>query len=132
MWLIALLLLLSPQVVSDSNPCGHASTAKPAQPPFLIVQVVDPNWLPLPGASVTVTVKPVSGKQESKLAYTADDGYAKFWIRGDGNYTIDANYGGFKTKRLKNVNLGDNSSVSPTAYVQLRLTTGVGPPITVY
>lgn len=84
MWLIALLLLMSPQV-SDSGPCGRASTSAsaPIQPPFLIVQVVDPSWLPLPGAAVTVTVKPVTGKKESKVAYTMDDGDAKFWIPGD-------------------------------------------------
>jgi hypothetical protein len=136
MWLIALLLLFSPQVVSDSNPCGRASSSAsaPIQPPFLIVQVVDPSWLPLPGAAVTVSVRPVTGKKESKVAHTMGDGDAKFWIPGDpgdADYTIEANYGGFKTKRLKGVHLGTHSSSRPTAYVQVQLQP-VGPPITVY
>jgi hypothetical protein len=134
MWLIALLLLLSPQVVSDSNPCGCASTpaSAPIQPPILIVQVVDPSWLPVPGAAVTVTVKLVTGKKESTVAYTMDDGDAKFSIPGDADYTIEANYGGFKTKRLKGVHLGTHSSSRPTAYIQVHLLQGVGPPVIVY
>jgi len=133
MWLIALLLLFSPQVASDSNPCGRTSTPKPTEPPFLVVKVVDPSWLPLPGAEVTVSIRSVTGKKESKVAYTTDDGDAKFWIPGDpgdADYTIEANYGGFKAKRRKGVHLGTHSSSSPTAYVHIQLP--AGPSIIVY
>lgn len=133
MWIIALLLLMSPQVVSNSGPANRASVPESAEPPSLIVQVVDPGWLPLGGAEVTVSIRPVAGKRESRVAHTMDDGDAKFWIPGDprdADYTIEANYGGFKTKRLKGVHLGGLSSSRPTAYVQIQLPPG--PPIIVY
>ena len=63
-----------------------------------------------------------------------DDGDAKFWIPGnpgDADYTIEANYGGFKTKRLKGVHFGTHSSSRPTAYVQVQLQP-VGPSVIVY
>jgi len=134
MWIIALLLLMSPQVVSDSGPCNRASGTGPAEPPRLIVQVVDPSWVPLGGAEATVYWSR-NRKKVSQVAHTMDDGDAKFWIPGepgDADYTIEANYGGFKTKRLKGVHLGGLSSSRPTAYVQIQLLQPAGPPITVY
>jgi len=57
-------------------------------PPTLIVQVVDPVWIPLPEAEVTV--KPSSGKGDSKSAYTDANGYAKFWVDTGVDYTVEA------------------------------------------
>ena len=45
MWLLAVLL-------QATNPCSPAPT--PSTPPTLVVQAVDPLWLPLPGAEVRV------------------------------------------------------------------------------
>ena len=117
MWLIALLLLMSPQTALSV-----------AEPPSLIVQIVDPTWLPVPSADVRVIR--TGKKAESKFAQTEYDGNAKFWIQGDADYTIEANYPGFKTKRLKHVYLAKNSSAFPTAYIQIRLQ--LDRPITVY
>jgi hypothetical protein len=81
----------------------------------LIVQVVDPSWLPLGGAEVTV-YSTRNRKKESKVAHTMDDGDAKFWIPGepgDADYTIEANYGGFKTKRLKRRAFGRSFKLKP-------------------
>jgi hypothetical protein len=118
MWLIALLLLVSPQAVPTTT-----------KPPSLIVQLVDPTWDPLPGADVTV--KPLSGKVESSVAHTDKDGYAKFWVAGDNDYAIEAKLTGFKTKRLKHVHLFKPTATSPTAYIQLQLKLS-GPTTTVY
>jgi hypothetical protein len=82
MWIIALLLLMSPQVVSDSGPCNRASVTEPAEPPRLIVQVVDPSWVPLGGAETTVYWTR-NRKKVSQVAHTMDDGDAKFWIPGE-------------------------------------------------
>ena len=52
---------------------GTASQAMPVPeegPPTLIVQVVDPVWIPLP-------VKPASGKGPSKSAHGDDNGNAQ-------------------------------------------------------
>ncbi len=129
MWLIALLLLLSPQVASDSNPCGRASTPKLAEPPFLVVKVVDPTWLPIPGA--VVTVKPVNEKRKPKIAQTENNGDAEFWMQEDVNYTIEAKYEGFKAKRLKDIFVGNHSAPFPTSYIQIQLQPA-GPALTVY
>ena len=117
MWLIALLLLMSPQAVPTST-----------EPPSLIVQLVDPTWDPLPGADVTVN--PFS-RSELSVTHTDKDGYAKFWIAGDNDYEIEAKLTGFKTKRLKHVHLFKSTTASPTAYIQFKLKLS-GPTTTVY
>ena len=119
MWIIGLLLLLSPQVVSDSNPWGRASAPKPAMAPFLVVKVVDPTWLPIPNA--VVTIKPVNEKREPKVAHAEANGDAEFWMQEDADYTIEAKYLGFKTKRLKSVFVGNHVPTFPTFYIEVEL-----------
>lgn len=93
-----------------------------------MVQVVDPNWLPIPGAEVTV--KPLSGSGESKVGHTNKDGNVEFWVRGDADYAIDAKGQGFKRKQLKRVHLTKPSAAFPTVYIQFQLKV-TGPSITV-
>ena len=113
MWLVMLLLLAS-----------HQALPTTMNPPSLIVQVVDPAWDPVPGADVTV--KMLNGKAESRVAHTDKDGYAKFWVKGDKDYAIEAKLPGFKTNRLKRVHLFKH-----TAHIQLQLKLA-GPMTTVY
>lgn len=122
MWMLLFLFLQA-----NPNPC-QASPAVP-QSPSLVVQVVDPTWLPVPGAEVTV--KPLHGDAQSKSnrTETDKDGYAKFLVPGDADYSIEVKSYGFKRERMKNMHLFKPSS-SP-AYVQLRLRLS-GPFITVY
>ena len=87
-------------------------------PPSLIVQVVDPSWMPLPGASVKISTKE---KTEDWKSYTDNDGNARFWLDWKTKYTIEAELSGFKRKRLKNIYLYEGSESSPTAYVQIKL-----------
>ena len=119
MWLIALLLLLSPRAVSDSNPCRGTPTSKPAEPPFLVVKVVDPTWLPIPNAEVTI--KPVNEKRTPKVTHTEENGDAEFWMQEDVDYMIEAKYLGFKTKRLKSVFVGNHVPTFPTSYIEIEL-----------
>jgi hypothetical protein len=98
------------------------------EPPCLIVQIVDPYWLPIPGAEVTV--RPLTRKGAPKVAHTDNDGNAKFRIQGDADYALEATLRGFKTKRLKHAHLGKPTTTFPTAYIQLRLQPS-GPFITV-
>jgi hypothetical protein len=116
--LFALLLLMSSQAVAP----------KPVTSASLVVQLVDPVWDPLPG--IPVTVKPLSEKAKPSVVYTDEAGYAKFWLASDRDYSIEAKWPGFKTKRVR-VHLFDRTSASPTAYVQLRLKSSERP-ITVY
>ena len=117
MWFVMLLFFVS-----------HQALPTVTEPPSLIVQVVDPNWLPIPGAEVTV--KPLSGKAESKVGHTNNDGSAEFWVQGDADYAIEAKRGGFKTKQLKHLHLTKSSAPFPTAYIQFQLKLS-GPSITV-
>lgn len=88
-------------------------------PPTLIVQVVDPVWIPLPEADVTV--KASSGKGESKSAHTDANGYAKFWVDSGTDYTIEAKTINFNKKILKHVFIAKAKPSAPTAHVQIKL-----------
>src|ERR1700721_1742648 len=101
MWLAILLFFAPQQAVPAAT-----------KPPSLIVQLVDPGQAPLPG--VEVTVNPPSGKAESNVTNTDKDGYAKFWIEADKDYSIEAKLPGFKTKHVKRVHLFNPTTVSPT------------------
>ena len=117
--LITLLFLMAPQ----------AALPKTTNPPSLVVQLVDPVWLPIFGASVSV--RP-SGKGKITVAQTDEHGYAKFWLTEGEDYVIEAKQPSFKTKRLKNVHLFTyNTGHSETAYIQLQLKPSERP-ITVY
>lgn len=101
---------------------GTASRPMPVPeegPPTLIVQVVDPVWIPLPDSEVTV--KPASGKGSSKSAHADDSGYAKFWVDTGVEYTIEAKTHGFKKKTLNHVFIAKPKPSSPTAHVQIKL-----------
>ena len=117
--LITLFLLMLPQAAAPST----------TSPPSLVVQVVDPDFDPLPG--VPVSVKPLSPKAKSIVEYTDKDGYAKFSIVGDQDHAIEAKHPNFKTQRLKRIHLFKPTATSPTAYVQLQLRLA-GPFTTVY
>ena len=95
-------------------------TAVPEEgPPTLIVQVVDPVWIPLPDSEVTV--KPASGKGSAKSAHADENGYAKFWVDVGVEYTIEAKTHGFNKKTVKHVFIAKPKPSSPTAHVQVKL-----------
>lgn len=112
--MLTLFLLL----LSFTNPAQPAS-ANDDGPPTLIVQVVDPVWIPLPEADVTV--KPSSGKGDSKSAHTDANGYAKFWVETGVDYTIEAKTVNFNKKTLRHVFIAKPKPASPTAHVQIKL-----------
>jgi carboxypeptidase family protein len=118
MWFVILLLFTS-----------HRSLPRVVEPPSLIVQVVDPNRVPIPEAEIVVNS--LSSNAESKTAHTNKDGNAEFWVKADADYVIEAKRQGFKTKRLKHMYLTKPSVTFPTAYVQFQLKLS-GPSITVY
>jgi len=125
MWILFFLLLMQ----ANPNPCQ----APPAQTqsPSLIVQVVDADWLPIPGAEVTL--KPLSGDAQlkSNRTETDKDGYVKFFVTVAADYAIEARLYGFKRESLKHVHLFKAAGSSRPAYVQLRLRLS-GPGTTVY
>jgi hypothetical protein len=124
MWLLTILLLLSPQVRTDSNPCGPPSAAKPAEPPSLVVNVVDPTSAPVQYAKVTI--RPANKKGKPKFSTTDSDGNAEFWTEEGVNYTIEAKYPGFKNTRLKDILVVSSSASSPTTHVQIEMQLGQG------
>lgn len=87
-------------------------------PPTLIVEVVDPVWIPLPYSEVTV--KPVSGGA-SKSAHADENGNAKFWVETGVTYTIEAKADNFNPKTLKHVFIAKPKPSAPTAHVQIKL-----------
>lgn len=87
-------------------------------PPTLIVEVVDPVWIPLPDSEVKV--KPVNGG-ESKSAHADENGNAKFWVEPGAAYTIEAKADNFNPKTLKKVFIGKPKPSAPTAHVQIKL-----------
>ena len=101
---------------------GHSTTsAYPTTdegPPILIVQVVDPVYIPLPESEVIV--KPASGKGSSKSEHVDQNGYAKFWVEPGKQYVIEAKSPNFNKKSLK-VFIGQPKPVTPTAHVQIML-----------
>ena len=117
--LITLLFLMAPQ----------SAIPKRANPPALVVQLVDETWRPIYGA--TVTVKPSSGREKSSIGQTDYAGRAKFWVAGEQDYAIEAKDPEFKTKRLKHLYLPKPDGTYNTAYVQLRLKSSQRP-IVVY
>jgi hypothetical protein len=125
MWILLFLLFIQ----ANSNPRQASPT--PTQAPSLIVQVVDPNWQPLPSAKVTV--KQIHGDAQSKSnpAETDKDGYANFTAPGDADYAIEADLYGFKRASVSPVHLFKSSGSSSTAYVQIKMRLS-GPGIIVY
>ena len=124
MWLLLLLLF------QDSSPClPSPPKVVPTGVPSLIVQVVDPAWLPISGAQVTV--KPLSGAGREESFRSDENGYCRFSLQEATEYSIQITATGFKKKRLKSLYTGKSSGPPATAYVQFKLDVG-GPFETVY
>jgi len=109
------LLLLSLGLLTTPGPLPAAEEG----PPTLMVQVVDPVGIPLPESEVTV--RPASGKGDSKSVHADDNGYARFWVETGIKYTIEAKTHGFNKKTLKNVLVAKGKPSAPTAHVQIKL-----------
>lgn len=112
MWMLAALLL-------QAGPSPCAPSPHPVEPPSLVVQAVDPLWLPLPGMEVTIS--PHEGRSASKAARTDRNGYAEFWLAREAEYSVEVKSPGFKTKWMKSLRITGRSEASPTAYVQFQL-----------
>lgn len=109
MWI--LLFLLFSQAIQ--TPC---TSPTPTGTPSLIVQVVDPNYLPVPGAAVTVTE--VERAVKASSARTEEDGYVKFFDLKDSDYMVEAKISGFKSARVKLLGFHNPAHKPQTAYVQ--------------
>jgi hypothetical protein len=116
-------------LVFAAGPTLYQCPPAPTEPPALTVQVVDPAWMPVPGAEVSV--KPLDAKSQSYTKRTDKDGCAKFFDLPAADYSIEAKLPGFKNARLNRVHLSKRSDGSPTAYVQLQSHPS-GNPTTVY
>ena len=125
MWLLLYFFL----VQANANPCPTSPAQ--TQPPSLIVQVVDPNWVPIPGAQVMIKRLGEDTPLKSYRSETDKDGYAKFIVPNDTDYDIEASLYGFQRGRVNHVHLFKASSSSTSPYVQLRLRLS-GPGTTVY
>lgn len=95
---------------------GQANPARPQGPPTLIVQVVDPIWLPVPGIQVAVIGAGPGG--ERKVGRTSQQGFADFWVARGAAYSIEVHHPSYRKKHI-DVRLG-KSDASPTAYVQVQ------------
>ncbi len=129
MWMILFLLILQ----AGGGPCtpapcpAEAPAPTPNGPPWLIVQAVDPAWSPVSNGEVTV--KPQDGKGSALSSRTDSDGYAKYWLPREGEYSIEVKAPGFKKKRIDHVRV-----TASTAYVQMQLKIHIpaGQTVTVY
>jgi len=125
MWLFLFLFFTQ----ANPNPCQAAPAQ--TQSASLIVQVVDPNWIPIPGAKVTAKSLGEKDQLKSNESDTDKDGYVRFSVPGDADYAIEAELYGFKRARISPVHLFKASGPSSPAYVQLKLQLS-GPGTTVY
>jgi hypothetical protein len=125
MWMFLFLFLFQ----TGPNPCQDSPAQM--QSPSLIVQIVDPGWLPIPRAEVMLKTLRGDAKTKSDRKETDKDGYAKFFAPGDAYYDIEVEAYGFKRGRLNHVHLRKPSGSSSTVYVQLKMSLS-GPGTTVY
>jgi hypothetical protein len=121
MGLAGLLVAFGPQCAQAPNP---------QEPPTIIVQVVDPAWLPVPGARVEI--KQRARRRVVQKATSDHEGKVRFWLEGDAEYDIEASHPGFRRARVRAVRVtrAPPASPFPTAYIQLRLK--LGPTVTAY
>jgi hypothetical protein len=100
---------------------SSASPLPPATPPSgaptIIVQAVDQDYLPIPGA--TVTVSALANKSRSVSARTGDNGSAEFFVPDEADYLVEIKMQNFKIARLKHLHISKPSTTLRTAYVQL-------------
>ena len=96
MWLIILAQLAAQPCTPKPVPCTPAR-----QPciPNLVVEIVDPLRLPLPGA--TVKAKARSNKEVGKVTASGGDGLARFCVAGGAEYEIRVDLPGFKKMRVR-------------------------------
>jgi len=118
----AILIFLATQI-----PCPPSEQS--STPATLVVEVVDPIWLPLPG--MEVAVKSRQGSKKSWRGVTESDGRASFVLPRDAEYDIDVSAPGFKRSGQKAVYVGRQSQPPLAARVQVRLKLA-GPRVTVY
>ena len=111
--LTVLLLLIGLATNSGLMPAAEEG------PPTLIVEVVDPVWIPLPDSEVLV--KLASGKGPRKTAHADADGQARFWVETGVAYTIQASTQGFNKKTLNHVFIAKAKPSTPPAHVQNKL-----------
>jgi hypothetical protein len=116
-------------LIFAAGPTLYQCPPAPTAPPALTVQIVDPAWMPVPGAEVSV--KPLDAKSQSYTKRTDKDGCVKFFDLPAADYSIEAKLRGFKIERLKRLHLLTRTDTFPTPYVQLQLHLS-GSPTTVY
>ncbi len=110
---VALLLVLA-----GSAKAAECDTTKAGAPATLVVQVVDELWLPLPGAVVSARLR--SDDTGCVKAFTDVEGNARLAVSKKGAYTIESSMVGFKTKRMKGVEVDTDVSKS-IPHVQVKL-----------
>jgi hypothetical protein len=124
-----MLIELAGVLVAFGLQCAPA--AKPQEPPTIIVQVVNPVWLPVPGAQVEIKQHARHGVVQK--GSSDNEGKARFWLEGDAEYDIEVACRGFRKARVRAVRVtrAPPTSSFPTAHVQIRLKLA-GPTVTVY
>jgi hypothetical protein len=121
--LLAMTLLCTP---TSQEPC--APSPRPPEAPSLVVRVLDPADLPVPGADVTVTS--TGDPCRTSTSVTDRDGYARFWLPADGRHEVQTFLPGFKRRKVKGVQLRAADAGVPVALaLKLKL---AGPAVTVY
>ena len=97
-----------------------ASPSPLPKPPSLIVQVVDPAWIPAPGIEIIVRARHDRGAVQRKRA--SMNGTAEFWLESQAEYSIETTQeSGFRSASIKSCRTFVPSQSHPTAYVQIRL-----------
>ncbi len=127
---VTTLLVLSLAFLSSAS--ARRPSAQTPAPPFVIVQAVDSEWLPLPGAVVQLRER--RGTRTGYKATTNADGFASFRFDPPDPqqvYDISVTMAGFKDGEIKNVRFGSCSGDCwLSRYVQLRLVVA-GPEFTI-
>jgi hypothetical protein len=100
-----------------------AQTGVSKGPPFVIVQVVDATWSPLPG--VDVVLRERFGKRATFRETTNADGLANFWFAppvSTQRYDIRASAEGFTNGEMTDVNFGVcYGDCKSSRHVQIRI-----------
>ena len=99
---------------------------QPGAAPTLLVQVVDPGWLPMPRLTVHATRVPSCASkgapaERAVQATTDGSGYARFDVPDDADYRLVVDKGPGLVTIQKCVHVFTRSAALPTAYVQLQM-----------
>jgi len=92
---------------------------QPAERPAVVVEVVDPFWIPLPG--IEILVRREDRPEPVARARTSKSGTAEFLLSPGARYSIEARHPGFKNGRVKSFRTVSALSDQATARVQIRL-----------